>query len=268
LNVSELAAVLHARLADQGSAERADGERRYLRSELTHLGVAIPVLRRTTGQVLREQRLTLTERVALAEELWRHPIHELRRAAVEVLARSAGELDTSHLTLLERLVRESRTWALVDPLAVTVTGTILRHHPDAGAALDRWIADADFWVRRAALLAHLGPLRADPGRELFAAFAAHADRVLDEREGLDRGSAEVPARVSPEAKFFIRKAIGWVLRETGRRAPELVIEWLAPRTQRASGVTMREAVKYLPSADAERLMDAYRAGIPATASGR
>ena len=49
-----------------------------------------------------------------------------------------------------------------------------------------------------------------------------------------------------EREFFIRKAIGWVLREAGKRRPDDVAAWLAPRTDRASGVTMREAVKYLP----------------------
>ena len=57
--------------------------------------------------------------------------------------------------------------------------------------------------------------------------------------------------------------IGWVLRETSKHRPDEVHDWLAPRTHRASGVTVREAVKYLPAADAERLMRAYRAGRPA-----
>ena len=51
-----------------------------------------------------------------------------------------------------------------------------------------------------------------------------------------------------EKEFFIRKAIGWVLRETARRRAGLVAVWLAPRVHRASGVTVREAVKPL-SAD-------------------
>jgi hypothetical protein len=55
-----------------------------------------------------------------------------------------------------------------------------------------------------------------------------------------------------------------VLRELGKRRPAEVVAWLAPRTDRASGVTMREAVKYLPSADADRLMTAYRDKRPAT----
>ncbi len=67
-----------------------------------------------------------------------------------------------------------------------------------------------------------------------------------------------------EREFFIRKAIGWVLRETGRQDPARVAAWLAPRTGRASGVTMREAVKHLQPADQERLLAAYRERRPAS----
>ena len=66
-----------------------------------------------------------------------------------------------------------------------------------------------------------------------------------------------------EREFFIRKAIGWVLREVSKKRPELVVEWLGPRTGRASGVTFREAVKYLPPDDRERLAAAFREGRPA-----
>jgi 3-methyladenine DNA glycosylase AlkD len=113
----------------------------------------------------------------------------------------------------------------------------------AGDVLDRWAADADFWVRRAALLSQLRPLR--DGAPLDR-FARYADAMLGERE------------------FFIRKAIGWVLREAGKQRPADVVAWLADRTDRASGVTMREAVKYLPEDDAARLMAAYRARRKAT----
>jgi 3-methyladenine DNA glycosylase AlkD len=51
-----------------------------------------------------------------------------------------------------------------------------------------------------------------------------------------------------EREFFIRKAIGWVLRDTGRKRPDLVYEWLLPRAARASGVTIREALKPLSAA--------------------
>jgi 3-methyladenine DNA glycosylase AlkD len=53
-----------------------------------------------------------------------------------------------------------------------------------------------------------------------------------------------------EKEFFIRKAIGWVLRDTGRKRPAIVFDWLLPRAGRASGVTLREAVK--PLSDQQR----------------
>jgi len=96
---------------------------------------------------------------------------------------------------------------------------------DALAVLDRWAGDDDFWVRRAALLALLVPLRKGGGD--FDRFCRYADAMLDEKE------------------FFILKAIGWVLRDTARKRPAMVYEWLLPRAGRASGVTLREAVKPL-----------------------
>ena len=59
-----------------------------------------------------------------------------------------------------------------------------------------------------------------------------------------------------EREFFIRKAIGWVLREAGKTRPERVVEWLEPRLGRASGLTVREAVRWLPEADRARLVAA------------
>ena len=63
-----------------------------------------------------------------------------------------------------------------------------------------------------------------------------------------------------EREFFVRKAIGWVLRETARKQPERVYAWLEPRAGRASGVTVREAVKYLPDEQRDAVLRAYRAG--------
>ncbi|HEY7294268.1 MAG TPA: DNA alkylation repair protein, partial [Dehalococcoidia bacterium] len=59
-----------------------------------------------------------------------------------------------------------------------------------------------------------------------------------------------------------RKAIGWVLREVSKKRPALVSAWLAPRTHRISGVTMREAVKHLPAGEREALLLAFKERRP------
>jgi 3-methyladenine DNA glycosylase AlkD len=164
-------------------------------------------------------------------------------ASVVLLELHPSLLGPADLPLIERLLRESLTWALVDALATDVVGGILkRARAEATPVLDRWSTDPDFWIRRASLLGELQGLRA--GGDL-APFLRRADAMLDEKE------------------FFIRKAIGWVLREVEKRRPDEVIAWLAPRTHRASGVTVREAVKYLPAAERERLMTAYQEKRPA-----
>ena len=91
------------------------------------------------------------------------------------------------------------------------------------------------------MLALLRPVRRGDGD--FERFSRYADAMLDEKE------------------FFIRKAIGWVLRETSKKRPDLVDTWISARTGRASGVTMREAVRYLDPARRAELMRAYNERI-------
>jgi 3-methyladenine DNA glycosylase AlkD len=158
-------------------------------------------------------------------------------AAVELLELEAQLLQPVDMTLVERLLREAKTWALVDGLAASVAGGLVERFPELNATLDRWATDEDFWVRRSALLALLGPLRA--GRGDWPRFARYADAMLEERE------------------FFVRKAIGWVLRETAKARPQLVYDWLLPRASRASGVTVREAVKHIPDPQKREILARY-----------
>jgi 3-methyladenine DNA glycosylase AlkD len=240
---ASIAADVESELAACGTPERAAGEKQYLKSELDFVGASLGDIRRVTRDLWREHRpMSHQDLVVLVEALWSSPLFERRMAAAILLELGADSLGVDDLPLLERLLRESRTWALVDWIAGDVVARMRIADPAVEATLARWARDDDFWIRRSALLAHLRRLRA--GDDL-GPFADYADAMLDERE------------------FFIRKAIGWVLREAAKRRPDQVTAWLAPRTNRASGVTMREAVKYLPTADAERLMRAYREKRPA-----
>jgi 3-methyladenine DNA glycosylase AlkD len=244
MDADALADLLTDELRAVGSPERAEQEKAYLKSDLEFLGGSVWEIRRVVQAFVRgASPLTHDELVALVEALWTKPVFERRMAAVVLLELHPKLLTAADLPLIERLLRESLTWALVDGLAGDVVGgLVIRLPAEVTPVLDRWASDPDFWIRRSSLLGELQPLRA--GGELEP-FLRRADAMLDETE------------------FFIRKAIGWVLREVGKRRPAEVVAWLAPRTHRASGVTMREAVKYLPPADAERLMAAYKEKRPA-----
>src|SRR5262245_46971502 len=127
-------------------------------------------------------------------------------AAVELLGIYHERLRSQDIVFLEHLLRASYTWALVDPLAMSITGRLAERHPELGVVLDRWANDQDFWIRRAALLALLVPLRRGEGD--FERLAKYADAMLGDKE------------------FFVRKAIGWVLRDTAKKRPSLVFAWL------------------------------------------
>jgi 3-methyladenine DNA glycosylase AlkD len=234
-----LADQLEAELRALGTAARAAQEKRYLKSDLEHLGVTVPAMRRVVVAFRRvHPEFDRDAATRLARELWKKPIHERRAAAVEVLELCKNLLRPEDIGLIEDLLRESRGWALVDNLAASVAGDLVERFPQKlGATLDRWAKDDDFWLRRSALLALLLPLRRGGGD--FARFCRYADGMLAEKE------------------FFIRKAIGWVLRETAKKTPQRVVDWLFPRAARASGLTVREACKHLPARDKQRILRAH-----------
>ena len=242
------AAAIERSLRALGTPERAATEKAYLKSDLEFAGTTVPEMRSVVRSWCRQQQdLDHDALTDVTQALWARPVHECRMAAAELLTANGPLLDAADLAGVEGMLRTARTWALVDGLAASVAGGLVERHPELAATLDRWAADEDFWIRRSALLALLGPLRRGAGD--FGRFGRYADQMLTEQE------------------FFIRKAIGWILRETGKRRPDLVAEWLAPRVHLASGVTVREAVKPLPAAVRDQLLAGYRANRPVVLSG-
>jgi 3-methyladenine DNA glycosylase AlkD len=232
-----------------GTGERAEQEKRYLKSDLEFIGVTVPDLRRAVKAAVKGYPgLDRQAAVAWAAALWREPVFERRMAAVEILRIAGQQLRASDLAAIETLIRDARTWALVDSLAGDVAGGIALRDPSSWPRIDAWAADEDFWVRRSALLALLPGIRA--GRPDLDRFERYAALMLTEKE------------------FFIRKATGWVLREISKRDPRWVAAWTARHATVVSGVTFREAVRRLPPDEAARLR-ALRAEAPAgRAAGR
>jgi len=228
------AAAVMAAMLPLADAERAGQAKRYLKSDLDFLGVSVPDIRSAvTGTARSGPDPGRAGALAWARTLWREPVHERRTAAIEVLRRYVRSLEPADLALVEAWIREARGWAYVDPLAGDIAGPIALRHPVAWPLIDAWAADADFWVRRSALLTLLPGIRkGQPDRERFERYATP---MLAEKE------------------FFVRKAIGWVLRETAKKDPSYVVAWTREHLDLMSGVTFREAVRRLPPEQAARL---------------
>ena len=118
---------------------------------------------------------------------------------VFLLDRYSGLLEIEDLEFLGDLVRKCTTWALVDPLSRPGEDLLDRGMPGLGTVLDGWSVDKNFWVRRYSLLVLMRSLVSDD--EQWSRFVRYADSMIEEKE------------------FFIRKAIGWVLREVAKVRP-------------------------------------------------
>jgi 3-methyladenine DNA glycosylase AlkD len=207
-----------------------------MKSSLSFHGVNAAELRETCSAFCKEHELTHDIVRDVASALYATEWFELRSAAIALLERKHALLVPRDLGWLVGLVRASPCWAHVDFLATQVVDPLVARHPELLESSRTWAKDDDFWVRRTALLAQLTALRRGGGN--FTLFAEIAEPMLDEKE------------------FFIRKAIGWVLREVSKKRPALVRDFLLPHATRASGLTFREATKYLPEAMRRELVRA------------
>lgn len=132
--------------------------------------------------------------------------------------------DPDLLPLCERMVREGAWWDLVDGIAAWwVSPLYAAHRKTVRAVLDSWRRDESLWLRRAVLLAHLHHKEHTDEAALFA---------------------DVRALMHEEA-FFIRKAIGWALRQHSYVAPAAVAAFLTTHRRQLSGLSYREGAKVL-----------------------
>ncbi|HEY2747885.1 MAG TPA: DNA alkylation repair protein, partial [Polyangia bacterium] len=219
-------AFFRTRFAAAGTAERARYERAYMKSELAFHGVDAAAVRDAGAEFVKAHKEALDHDgvVGVVEALYATDWFDLRSAAIGVLERKRKLLAPKDAAWLVKLVRKSGCWAHVDWLATKIVPHALPEKP--ARLLRQWARDDDFWVRRTALLAQLDALRAGGGD--FPLFAELAVPMLGERE------------------FFIRKAIGWVLRDTSKRRPELVAGFVRAHGAAMSGLTYREATRRLP----------------------
>ena len=123
----------------------------------------------------------------------------------------------------------------MDALASGVVGPLVERNPELAATMDDWIRSDNVWLARSALIHQLSFKQRTDSERLF-------------RYCMLRGGDD---------EFFIRKAIGWILREAATRETDRVVAFVAPRARRLSGVTWREATRKLPARERQPL-DAKR----------
>lgn len=223
---------LRRRIAEAGDPDRAPKMQSYMKSAMPFRGVSSVPLRAICREVVAAH--SLPDRAAwdsAVRELWDGAeFREERYAALAVAGHRLyrDHRDPAELDLYRHLVVTGAWWDLVDTIATHHVGEILQHFPDqVTPVLERWAVDDELWLRRAAMLSQLKH-KAKTDVDLL--------RFVLERNLED----------SPHGRdFFIRKALGWALREYARTDPDWVRSFVAEHGGRLSGLSRREALKHL-----------------------
>lgn len=224
----ELVALAQRELLARADPEKAPIMQAYMKTEMPFLGVQRP-FRAEVERMLRVPALgDRAVWAATVQGLWELPHREGKYLAIEVLLRGKRHLDLAALPLCRRLIIDGAWWDLVDMIATKGVGRIWAVAPEEmGPIMDRWIADPDLWVRRSAVIGQLKHKdQTDAGR-LFGYCAARAH----------------------EKEFFMRKAIGWALREYSKTDAPAVRRFLQNHQQQLSGLSLREASKHMVAQD-------------------
>jgi 3-methyladenine DNA glycosylase AlkD len=219
--VDDVVSGIRAALAAAADPGRAPGQQAYMKSEMPFLGVPVPQSRRIARSAAKALRDAPALRRA-AGTLWDEAAYrEERYAAMALLAVRPASDDPSVVPLIEHMVRTGRWWDYTDELAHRLAGLHDRYPGETASLARAWSVDRDMWIRRIAILSQLGRRdRVDP-------------RLLGD---------VIESNVA-DPEFFIRKAIGWALREYARVAPEWVRAFA--ETHPLSPLSRREALKHL-----------------------
>ncbi|MFI1725596.1 DNA alkylation repair protein [Streptomyces sp. NPDC020489] len=201
---------------------RAEPMRAYMKDVAPFLGLTAPVRRSLSRTVLEgTARPDEADCTAIALRCWELPEREYQYFAVDYLRRHARVLSSGFLPVTRHLVLTASWWDTVDPLAAHVVGALVTADPKLKADMDAWIADDDLWIARTALLHQLRHKQRTDTERLFAYCV----------------------RQSGHPDFFVRKAIGWALREYAKTDPEAVRSFLAREKDRFAPLSVREALK-------------------------
>ena len=201
-----------------------------MKSSMPFRGIASPELKALLRPILADPAYRILERddwERAVLDLWDGASHREERYAATALTgyrTYRAWQDPDAIPLYRHLVVTGAWWDHVDEVASNRIGPILlSHHEILTPIVRSWATDDDLWLRRTAILSQL-------------TFKEQTDTALL-REAIEPNLADT--------SFWIRKAIGWALRQYARSEPDWVRSAVAEYDERLSGLSRREALKHL-----------------------
>jgi 3-methyladenine DNA glycosylase AlkD len=196
----------------------------YMRNQFEYYGITAPDQRRLAREALDGLPApSEAQLAAIARTCWKQTEREWQYFACDYLRCYISIASPSFIETARDLITTKPWWDTVDALAIRTVGPLVRNHPSLVRAMDRWITSDDIWLARTAILHQLTyKASTDPDR----LFGYCMERASD-------------------AEFFIRKAIGWALRQYSKTDERAVRTFVKTNRAALSGLSAREALKWL-----------------------
>lgn len=212
---------LSTALEDAADPVTASGQQAYMRDRFPFYGIKTPQRRSLLREhVLKHGRPELEELPDVVRACWALPQREYQYVGMELLSAASRKLGMEYLPLIEESILTKSWWDTVDHLAVHAAGAVLlRNRDQLEATNEHWLGSGELWLLRTALIAQLSWKDHTQVDVLFgncAVLATHPD-------------------------FFIRKGIGWALRQYARTDPMAVADFV--RKHSLSPLSEREALR-------------------------
>lgn len=214
---------LKAVFKSHADSERAQAMERYMRDQFRFFGLPAPQRKELVGQFHSQwKQMAMSAALAAVQWLWVQDERECQYAAMELIQRRHKEFIPEHLVLIEEMIVGKSWWDTVDFIAANIAGPYFLRFPDQMEAdTERWNRSGNLWLRRSSIIFQL-KYRQKTREDLLFAYCANCAHERD---------------------FFIRKAIGWALRQYAKTEPEHVRHFLS--THQFSALSVKEAEKSL-----------------------
>lgn len=196
---------------------------KYMKGKYAYFGINSPTRKEISKPLLVKSNLpNIAEVPKVVRELWDQPQREFVYFAQEFLQKYAKASPAHWIDLYEELIITKSWWDSVDGLAASHVGAHFKKYPEQiKDYTEKWMASGNMWLQRTCLIFQL-KYRDQTDFELMKSFI-------------------IP--LSDSKEFFIRKAIGWALRQYTRTNPDAVIDFVAE--QPMSNLSQREALRLL-----------------------
>lgn len=209
-------------LKENGNEEDSRYMKAYMKDNFEYLGVKTPLRRTLQKEFLKEKSKESLIDKKLVKMLWDCEYRELQYVAIDYLIKQKKKLQKEDITFIKELIVTKPWWDSVDLIASHLVGELCIKYPElVYEDILSWSKDENLWIRRTAILYQLKYKEATNTNVLEKVIK---DNIEDE-------------------DFFIRKAIGWVLREYSKTNKEWVRNFVD--NNNLSKLSEREASKYL-----------------------